>query len=239
MVSNSQPLQDRVAVITHSASLMGSAIRAALENAGARVVASDAQEFASEQDIATLIERAAATLGRVDIMVNTNVITPGAPAETMPLTMFEQGIVANLTAAFFGCQFAAQQMRKQSPAGGCIINLSSVAGEMALPGHAAFCAAMAGINVMSQTLAIEWQRYDIRVVGVGAGVDDELAATLTLCPTLPDGKTFSHRRIPPHTITTPDQIAQAVVYLASDAAQHINGTTIYVDRGWLADGYWE
>lgn len=239
MASTSQPLQVRVAVVTHSASSLGSAIRVALENAGARVVASDAQDFASEQDIAALIERAAAKFGRIDIMVNTNVITPSAPAETMPLKMFEQGIVANLTAAFFGCQFAAEQMRKQSPAGGCIINLSSVAGEMAIPGHAAFCAAMAGINAMTQTLAIEWQPYDIRVVGVGAGVHDELAATLTLHPTLPDGKTLSHRRIPTHTITTPDQVAHAVVYLASAAAQHINGTTIYVDKGWLADGYWE
>lgn len=228
-------LQNRVAIVTHGASELGRGISAALADAGALVVSAEPLDGHADD----LIQRAVATHGRIDIMVNTHVVTPSMPAETMPLAMFMHGIATNLDAIFFGCQSAARQMVKQAPQGGRIVNVTSVGGVVALPGQAAFCAAMAGVNAITKVLATEWDAHGLRVVGVGAGLSAAQLATLSVHPTLPDGETLSHRRIPSHTLTRSNDVAQAVVYLASDEAQHINGTTLYVDGGWLADGYWE
>ena len=238
-------LLGRVAVVTQGASEVGRAIRDALERAGALVAGDDASPDHSQDTAAhaahidALLERVAATHGRIDIMVNTSVTLPAMAAETLPLEQFMQGITLNLNAIFFGCQSAARQMLRQSPAGGTIINISSVAGVVALPGHAAFSSAMAGVQAMTKILATEWGRQGVRVVGVGAGLSAELAQTLTVRPPLPGSDTLSHRRIPPHTLTRPFDVGQVVAYLAGDDARHITGTTVYVDGGWLADGYWE
>lgn len=232
-----QWLQDRVAVVTHSATDSGRAIYVALQAAGARVLTDDGG--APKARPAALIERAVAQWNRVDILVNAHVVTPSAPAETLDVQAFKHDVAANLDAIFFACQAAAQQMSSQSPMGGFIINVSSVGGVVALPGHAAFCAAMAGVNAITKVLAVEWQAYGIRVVSVGAGLEREMIESLQVHPTLPDGRTPAHHRAPAHTLTLASDVADAVVYLASDAARHINGTTVYVDGGWLADGYWE
>ncbi|TMC57546.1 MAG: SDR family oxidoreductase, partial [Chloroflexi bacterium] len=63
--------------------------------------------------------------------------------------------------------------------------------------------------------------------------------TLTVQPALPGGERLSHRRVPAPSLTSAADVAQAVVYLCGDGAKHISGTTLYVDGGWLADGYWE
>jgi gluconate 5-dehydrogenase len=172
-------------------------------------------------------------------MVNTSVMLPAVAAELLPLEQFMQGITLNLNAIFFGCQAAARRMLQQSPAGGTIINISSVGGVVALPGHAAFSSAMAGVSAMTKILATEWGPMGVRVVGVGAGLSAELAQTLTLRPPLPGSDTLSHRRIPPRALTTASDVGQLVAYLAGDDARHISGTTVNVDGGWLADGYWE
>ncbi len=229
------PLHNHVAVVTHGASELGRGICAALADAGAQVV-SDEQAAARVDD---LIQHAAATHGRVDVVVNTHVVTPSAPAEQMSLDMFTQGIAVNLNAIFFGCQFAARQMLKQMPARGTIINVTSVGGVVALPGHAAFCSALAGVNAITKILATEWAPHGIRVVGVGAGLSTELMQGLTVHPLLPDAETAAHRRIPPQMLTAAAEVGKAVAYLASDDAEHISGTTLFVDGGWLADGYWE
>lgn len=108
-----------------------------------------------------------------------------------------------------------------------------------MPGQSAFCAAMAGVDAMTQTLATEWKPYAIRVVAVGAGLSRELADKGTLKTILPDGVTPGHYRIPERTRTTEDDVARLVAFLASHAGRHLNGTTVYTDAGWLADGYWE
>jgi NAD(P)-dependent dehydrogenase (short-subunit alcohol dehydrogenase family) len=230
---NQSTLSQRVAIVTHGTSDMGHAISVALQNVGVQVVIGDGA------NIIALIERAVVLYGRLDIMVNVHRITKSEPAVTMSLATFLQGIELNLDAMFFGCQHAARQMMTQSPTGGRIINVTSVAGVVALAGHADFCAAMAGVNAITKTLATEWQPHGIRVGGIGAGLSEEWVKALSLHPTLPDSATLSHRRMPAHTLTHADDIAEAVVYLASAEARHINGTTLYVDGGWLADGYWE
>jgi NAD(P)-dependent dehydrogenase (short-subunit alcohol dehydrogenase family) len=231
------PLQNRIALVTRGESEQGRAIADALAQAGARVVAlNDTADGASP---AEAVERAITPFGRLDILVNPHVISPAAPAETMPLARFKQDIASNLGAVFFWCQAAAAQMHRQTPRGGCIINISSVGGVLALPGQAGFCAAMAGLDALTKILATEWQSYGIRVVNVGAGLSRELADEQTLHTVLPDGTTAGHRHVAEYVLTAATDLGQVAAYLASDAARHINGTTVYADGGWLADGYWE
>lgn len=239
MTANLAPysLQDRVALVTHETSAQGRAIATALAQAGARVVSlAHADPFATP---ANQVQRAIASLGRLDILVTTHIVPPPAPAESLALSRFTQDLATNLDDVFFWCRAAAEQMRAQMPIGGCIINVTSVGGVMALPGQAAFCAAMAGVDAMTQTLATEWHPYGVRIVCVGAGLTTELAEGGTLKTVLPDGVTPGHYRVPPHARTTANDIARVVTWLASEAGQHINGTTVYTDGGWLADGYWE
>ena len=283
-------LSGRIAVVTRASTQLGQSICDALADAGAQVFADEtplraATSTAAEAaQLEALLERVTATTGRLDIMVNTSVLTPALAAEDLPLAEFLHGITLNLNATFFGCQAAAARMLRQTPldvavaglpaadvavesslaggasaasfagtglaAGGAsasrtpavrgtIINVSSVAGVVALPGHAAFCAAMAGVHATTKILAAEWGARGVRVVGAGAGLSADHAQALHLRPPLPDGSTPSHRRIPPGTLTTAADVAQLVVYLAGDDARHVHGTTVYVDGGWLADGYWE
>jgi NAD(P)-dependent dehydrogenase (short-subunit alcohol dehydrogenase family) len=91
---------------------------------------------------------------------------------------------------------------------------------------------MAGLNVATRILAAEWGPRGIRVTAVGAG----LSATL-LAGVLPTGAPA--RRVPERSVVTPEQVAEAVCFLLADAARGVAGSTLYVDGGWLADGYWE
>ena len=246
---NNGSLTGRVAIVTHGASELGAALCAALGSAGALVVAGAEPDGESQTEgnttaaalgrIDDLIASAVSRHGRLDLMVNAHVLPPGAPAEDMSLQMFTHGISDNLSATFFGCQSAAGQMLRQTPAGGVIVNLSSTAAVVALPGQAAFCSAMAGVNALTKILATEWGPLGIRVVGLGVGPSAVWSGALAVHPVLPGGERRSHRRLPSRYLTPVEDVAGALVYLAGDEAQHITGTTLYVDGGWLADGYWE
>lgn len=238
-LSSEYSLQDRVALVTHESTAQGQAISKALAAAGARVLALGALENDTQLSHLDKIQRAIASVGRLDILVITYLIPPPTPAESLPPADFKNNISTNLSDPFFWSQAAAMQMSQQTPAGGCIIHLSSVGGVLGLPGQSAFCAAMAGVDALIQTLAVEWRPLDIRVVGVSGGLVPQLAENGTLKTVLPDGTTPGHFRIPEQTRTTETDVARVVTFLASAAGQHINGTTVHADGGWLADGYWE
>ncbi|MSP13695.1 MAG: SDR family oxidoreductase [Chloroflexi bacterium] len=250
---NSLKLDGRVAIITHAASEMGRGICMALGRYGAILALGDTQPGAADQlaqhlaatgitargwhtpgdgikGSEDIVGWAIAAYGRLDIMVNMPVIPAGGAAATLAPHDFMQTISANLSAVMFGSQFAAQQMKNQGA--GCIINLTSVAGVVALPGHAAFSSAIAGIHAITKVLATEWAPHGIRVVGLGAGLTPDLLAGVIDIP-------GSHRRIPAQYLVDASSIGAAVAYLASDDARAISGTITYIDGGWLADGYWE
>ena len=212
----------RSVVVTNAATELARAIGAELVRTGLHV---------SGQ-----IEHAVRDFGCVDALVTCPTVPSGAAAEALALDAFLAGISSNLSDAFFDAQAAAAQMLAQAcphstPSHrGCIVTITSVAGVLALPGHATFCSAMAGLDVATRLLADEWRPSGIRVAAVGAGLSPELMAGV-----LPAGA--SSRRVPEPV--SEEQIAQAVCFLLSDAANGVAGSTLYVDGGWLADGYWE
>ena len=255
-------LKGRVAAVTHATTPTGRAIAEALGRAGAVLCLGADDETAAAQIVAELHEKhllaegwavspdsvegasllvseAQSRFDHLDIWVNTHVLTPSVAAESLGLDDFVRGLNVNLDAMFFGCQAATRYMFAQKPKGGVIINVTSAAGVVAVAGHAAFCAAMAGVTASTKTLAVEWGAEGVRVVGLGTGITTEMAAALSVQPMLPDGVREAQRRLPPMSLASSHGLGEAAVYLASDAAKHINGMTLYVDGGWLSDGYWE
>ncbi|MCA1647491.1 MAG: SDR family oxidoreductase [Chloroflexi bacterium] len=233
----SATLSGRSVVVTNAATDLGRQVCARLVRAGARVTAQPAGHRVGP---AQLVADAVAAFGCLDGFVNCYALLPdlGGPVESLTLEAFIAGISTNLSEPFFGCQAAAAQMLDQvcphgTPANrGNIVNITSVAGMLALPGHATFCSAMAGLNVATKIFAAEWGPRAIRVTAVGAGLSPGVLAGV-----LPAGR--SARRVPERSVVTPEQVAEAVCFLLGDAAAGVAGSTLYVDGGWLADGYWE
>jgi NAD(P)-dependent dehydrogenase (short-subunit alcohol dehydrogenase family) len=176
----------------------------------------------------TLAERALTEFGRLDVWVNN---VGGSDEKNVHLLAdtsdetFRSQLELNLTTAFQGCKAAANRMRP----GGAIVNIASGAGTRGSPFTGPYAAAKAGMINLTQTLALELAERGIRVNAVSPGpvateaflavlgVDDQLDA---LARTIPLGR-----------LGTPDDIAAAVVYLASPAASWVTGEHILVAGG--------
>jgi NAD(P)-dependent dehydrogenase (short-subunit alcohol dehydrogenase family) len=177
------------------------------------------------------IDDSVASFGRLDILVNNAGGGFTHLAEDVPEQEFDQTVALNLKGTFFASQHAGRVMIRQRS--GCIINLSSQAGFVALPTESVYCMAKAGITHLTRCLAIEWGRYNIRVNAVAPtfirtpGTEEALAN--------PQFRTEVIERIAGlHRVGEPVEVAGAVVFLASPAASLITGETILIDGGWTA-----
>jgi NAD(P)-dependent dehydrogenase (short-subunit alcohol dehydrogenase family) len=136
----------------------------------------------------------------------------------------------NLKAMFFVSQAAGREMIKKG--GGKIINISSQAGIVALPLRTAYCSSKGGVNQLTRTLALEWAKHNILV--------NAIAPTFVLTAftegMLKDKafKKYVLDSIPLGRMATPDEIAYAALFLASDLSNMITGHILAVDGGWTA-----
>ena len=243
-----------VALVTGAGRGLGRAISLALAHAGADV-ALGLRDVQTGSDLATEIEAmgrrvwplqmdmarldqisravddTAAHFGRLDILVNNAGLSPENLAENVREEDFDLTVRVNLKGTFFGCQAAGQVMIRQRR--GCIINMSSQAGFVALPSESVYCMTKAAIAHLSKCLAIEWGKYNIRVNAVAPtfirtpGTESALAD--------PAFRSNVIERIAAlHRIGDPMDVAGAVVFLASPAASLITGHTLLIDGGWTA-----
>jgi len=247
-------LEGRVALVTGAARGLGRAISLALAHAGAdvalglrtvstggelvgQVEALGRRALAVQMDVRQTAEvsRAVAEIvahfGRLDILINNAGVGPENPAEQVREDDFDLTVAVNLKGTFFASQAAGRVMMRQGY--GRIVNLSSQAGYVALPGESVYCMTKAGIAHLTKCLAVEWGRYGITVNGVAP----TFIATPGTAEALADPAAradIEERIAALHRIGEPMEVAGAVVFLASPAASLITGETILVDGGWTA-----
>jgi 2-deoxy-D-gluconate 3-dehydrogenase len=197
-----------------------------VEAAGARslVVPTD---VASYGEVETLMARAVAALGRLDIVVNNAGVARVAPLVELSPDDWRLMLEVNLTGVFNGCRAAAPHLIARG--GGKVINVASVLGAVGLPGYAAYSATKGGVIALTRTLGVEWARHNIQVNAIAPGW---FATDMT-------HEAFADRRInerltrdiPVRRIGQPGEIGPLAVYLASPAADFMTGQTIFLDGG--------
>jgi NAD(P)-dependent dehydrogenase (short-subunit alcohol dehydrogenase family) len=177
------------------------------------------------------VDDTVAQFGRLDILVNNAGVGPENPAEQVREDDFDLTVAVNLKGTFFASQAAARVMMRQTY--GRIINVSSQAGFVALPGESVYCMTKAALSHLTKCLAVEWGRYNITVNAVAPtfiatpGTEAALADAAFRADVL-------ERIAGLHHIGQPMDVAGAVVFLASPAASLITGATIMIDGGWTA-----
>ena len=248
----------RVAIITGAARGIGKAVALQLASDGYAAIIADLRSDAAGEtarqmresgwvaaaqhcDVTdpaaceALVAMAVSRFGRLDVLVNSAGISkPCASLEVTPED-WRNMIGVQLDGVFYCSQSAARQMVSQGR-GGCIVNISSINAEAAFPRRAAYCAAKAGVQMLTKTLAIEWARYGIRVNAVGPShTETEMTLENVRRGTFSVEEVV--KRIPLGRLASVQDVANAVSFLVSDRASFITGQSLYVDGGYLAYGY--
>jgi glucose 1-dehydrogenase len=252
-------LAGHVAIVTGASSGIGLAVAEALADAGAAVVVNyrshgdSADELVGriidkggratavqadvsrEEDVLRLFDEGVAAFGRVDILVSNSGVQKDAAIADMTLADWNMVIDVNLTGQFLCAREAVRRFRDQPRAdrparsAGTIIAMSSVHEIIPWAGHINYASAKGGIRMLTRSLAQEVAADGIRVNAIAPGAirtpinkeawnsDEALAKLLRL--------------IPYGRIGEPEDVARAVVWLASDEADYVTGTTVFVDGG--------
>lgn len=178
------------------------------------------------------VEMAVSGLGHLDVLVNNAATALVKPAIDIAEEDWDRVLDTNLKGALFCAQEAAKQMILQGT-GGSIVNVASILGFGAYPDRAAYCAAKAGLVNLTRVLAIEWAKHSINVNGVAPGYV-MTHPVVTAIDNNPSSVEEIIARIPVRRMGTPEEMALAVVYLASPAASYVTGHTLLIDGGWTA-----
>jgi glycerol dehydrogenase len=238
-------LDGKVALVTGASRGIGKAIAVMFARQGAKVAAfglSDkiyalADELggavlplqvdvANEEQIEEGVKKTLEHLGRIDILVNNAGIARLNKAEDHTNEDWDEVMNVNLRGPFLLSRAVGRIMIGQKS--GRIINISSQAGVAALEEHLAYCASKAALNHMTKVLALEWGKHNITV--------NAIAPTVVLTEMGKEvwggekGEAMK-KKIPLHRFATPEDIAAATLFLASDGANMITGETLLVDGG--------
>jgi NAD(P)-dependent dehydrogenase (short-subunit alcohol dehydrogenase family) len=260
-------LNQRVAVITGAAQGIGASCARAFAEEGAHVVVADVNEVggtalvrdiaadggmaifckadvSDKRDADRLIAHAVENFGRLDILVNNAGVVHAAEFVDLAEEDFDRVLRVNLKGAFLCGQAAARQMLAQAPrteAGahngrGVVINMSSVNAVLAIANQVPYTVSKGALNQLTKVMAIALAPQGIRVVGIGPGsIATELLRTAVLTNEAARNRILA--RTPIGRLGEPDEIARVAVFLASDDATYLTGTTLYPDGGRMALNY--
>jgi gluconate 5-dehydrogenase len=245
-------LQDEVALVTGAAGGIGRAICRSLLDAGARVALVDrdeaalqdaatelsggdrvallAVELTDDEEVGTLPGRVAEQLGAVGILVNNAGVRQIVPFLDLKPADWRHTLDVDLTAPFVLTQAALPGMIERGR--GKIVNIASMAGHLAFQNRAAYCAAKAGLMMLTRSVAFEFGSRGIWCNAVAPGVvetpmtsayfqDAEMAASI-------------RASAPMERWAQPHEIAEPVTFLCGPGFDYVNGTTLFADGGWTA-----
>lgn len=255
MTSPLVTLEGRSALVTGAARGIGLAIATRLASLGARVVMADRNsdglaaavaevgnralavvgDVSSEDGANDLVSRAIDGAGSIDILVNNaGIDEPITRTIDQQLEDWQKVMDVNLRGTYLMSRAIARHILGRK-AGGAIVNIASVAGIGAIPGSNGYGVSKAAIIHLTKTMASEWATKGLRVNCVAPGFIDAPMALEMFADDRVD-RTRIERRLPMRRLGSPDEIAKAVGFLASDAASYITGVTLPVDGGWCAYG---
>ena len=207
--------------------------RAVLDPVAAEVRAQGRRALAVACDVgdaAQVDDAVAQTLrefGRIDVLVNNAGYRIRARLEDLPREEWDAMVRTNLTGVFLFAQAVGRVMIRQQS--GKIVNVTSVAGRSGARGMAPYAAAKAGVTALTQSLGAEWAKYGITVNAVAPGPTDT-EGVLEVWKT-PAMIAQASREVPLRRLARPEEIAWAVIFVASDAADFMTGETLYVSGG--------
>ncbi len=257
-MKSSDELAGRVAVVTGGASGIGAACARLLAACGADVVIGDVQDglgaavardigargsfrhldVASEGAWLALIDDTLARLGRLDILVNNAGIAGSGSIEDTTVEAWERTHAVNLDGVFLGCKHGIAAMRRtgrgKPAAKGAIVNVSSIAGMVGGAGPCAYTASKGAVRLLTKSVAQHCaeKRYDIRCNSVHpGGIDTPIFNPLWQAVGHEAGKAMVGALHPVGHMGEPDDIAEAVLYLASDRSRFTTGAELIVDGG--------
>lgn len=249
-------LSGKVAVVTGAASGMGRAMAETFAAAGAKVVLADWNEAGGQEavraitdegreavffqvdvsqvtQVRELVAFAVGRYGRLDVMVNNAgvaLLGQDGPVAEVSEETWEKVININLKGVYLGMKYALPQMVAQG--GGVIINTASIAGLVGFPGLAAYCASKGGIIQLTRATALDYAAHNVRVNAICPGVIRTAMTTNLLAD--PEASRRLQEATPLRRFGEPVDVAQAALYLASDASAFVTGTVLVIDGGWTA-----
>jgi 2-deoxy-D-gluconate 3-dehydrogenase len=252
MILDAFNLQGKVAIVTGCNTGLGQSMALALAEAGCKVVGVNRSapietvdkmnaarhefldlraDLVTQNDIPYIIEKTLAHFGKINILINNAGIIRREDAVDFSEKDWDDVMNVNSKSLFFLSQTVAKQFIKQGK-GGKIINIASMLsfqGGIRVPSYTASKSAVMGLT---KAMANEWAKYNINVNAIAPGY---MATNNTAALQADEARNAAIlERIPAERWGTPEDIAGPCVFLASDAANYINGYTIAVDGGWLA-----
>jgi len=250
---NEFDLSEKTAIVTGAGRGIGYHIALSLAKYGANVVvcsrtASELEKIAEEikqmgrqslvyplditniKEFGPLVDNVVEKFRHIDILVNNAGVNRQEWAENFTEENWDLIMSTNLKGLFFLSQAVGRVMIQQKK--GKIINISSDAGTVGLPRRAAYCASKGGVNLLTKNLAIEWAKYNINVNAVSpAFVETPLTAPMFKEQGFMD---WIINNTPLGRVGQPNEVAGAVVFLASEIANYITGHVLLIDGGWTA-----
>ncbi len=244
-------LQNKVAIVTGGASGMGAATARIFAREGAKVVIGDLLEdegrkvasgigdnavfepldVTDEANWRSVVERATSHFGKLDVLVNNAGISASGYQDLLERPAWDTVMAVNATGVFLGMKYVVPAMRQAG--GGSIVNLSSISGVVGQDGiHMAYNASKGAVRTMTKSGAVQWGRDRIRVNSVHPGIMPPMRSSGRTAD--PAFRAELLRNVPLGRSGEVDEVANAVLFLASDEASYITGVELYVDGGFLA-----
>ena len=251
-------VEGKVAIVTGAGSGIGRASAMLLAKEGAKTVVVDRNAEAGEEtvrmikeaggeaifvkadvskveDIRKMVKTAVSTYGKLNILFNNaGLIAEVAPTAEATEEKFDETIATNLKGAFMGMKYAIPEMLRIG--GGSIINIASIAGTKGVTNAPAYAASKGGVLALSRATAIEYATQNIRVNCVSPGTIST-PAMAALMKDDPEIKRNYEEAVPQGRLGRPDEVAQVVLFLASDEASHVTGEKLAIDGGLEADSH--